>query len=598
MNKSTGPAWFIFPGMTILTLTYLVLGVAAIGLLVWRLKSHPTTYGSARWLPVWSAQANGLFRKGGLLVGDWSGLAPVSVGGSGHAITIAPTGAGKGTCAIIPNLLRRNFIFLLDPGGENTAVAIKAWRKKGFAVQVLNPWKMFPEEPWNLPAHSFNPLDGLDPDSPTFASDAALIAQMLVVRPAIDAGNGVFFKNEAESFLRAHIMHIVLTQPPEARNLVTLRRQIMAPFAEWQKLLAYMAANGACGGLIAGAGNNMLRRLMQAAEEYSGVHSSITECTEFLDDPIMQEALGSSSANFSVLKGLQNGAPVPGAVVSVVIPLTLLGKYAAYSRLALACAIRELQSGALAREQVLFVLDEFAAMQRMPLIINGVATLRKYNVCLWPIVQDVNQLAHIYGREWQTLISNATLRQWLATSDLETARYVSALCGLGTVETKTKSHDGRITRSEAGRTLITPGETMTMGRGQQIALIGNLSPVRLWMTPYWARPELQGLYNPNPYVKDPPAGLPLAAPLLALWGSLVKVIAWLVRPAPAVIYAAAIMLLLWIDPGLRVDGFWDPRDRSVVCVYRRVLERPEYLFRRLRTPEQCPGFSLGHSVWF
>lgn len=583
--------------MTILTFAYLALAVAVIALLVWRLKSHPTTYGSARWLAVWSAQANVLFRKGGLLVGDWSGLAPVSVGGSGHAITIAPTGAGKGTCAIIPNLLRRNFIFVLDPGGENTAVAIKGWRKKGFAVQVLNPWKMFPDKPWSLPAHSFNPLDGLAPESPTFASDAALIAEMLVVRPAGEGGNSVFFKNEAESFLRAHIMHIVLTQPPEARNLVTLRRQIMCPFAQWQKLLAAMAANEACGGLIAGAGNNMLRRLMQSAEEYSGVHSSITECTRFLDDPIIQEALGSSSADFSVLKGLQNGSPVPGAVVAVVIPLKLISSFAVYSRLAVACAIREMQSGALAREQVLFVLDEFAAMQRMPVIINGVATLRKYNVCLWPIVQDVNQLAHIYGREWQTLISNATLRQWLATSDLETARYLSALCGQGTVETKTKSHDGRITRSEAGRTLITPGETMTMGRGQQIALIGNLSPVRLWMTPYWARPELQGLYNRNPYYTGPERGLPPEAPLLALWGVLVKFIAWLVRPAPAIVYAAVIMLLLLLNPAVRVDGYWDPRDRSVVCVYRRVLERSEYLFYRLQTPAQCPSVGLRMSVW-
>src|SRR5690606_25364171 len=120
------------------------------------------------------------------------------------------------------------------------------------------------------------------------------------------------FKNEAESFLRAHIMHIVLTQAPEARSLVTLRRQLTGPFPEWQKLLAAMAACEACGGLIAAAANNMLRRLTQAGEEYSGVHSSMTECTSFLDDPIMQKALGSSSANFSVLKGDQNGAPIPG----------------------------------------------------------------------------------------------------------------------------------------------------------------------------------------------------------------------------------------------------------------------------------------------
>jgi type IV secretion system protein VirD4 len=33
--------------------------------------------------------------------------------------------------AILPNLLSYPWFFLLDPGGENTAVAVKHWRKRG-----------------------------------------------------------------------------------------------------------------------------------------------------------------------------------------------------------------------------------------------------------------------------------------------------------------------------------------------------------------------------------------------------------------------------------------------------------------------------------
>ena len=87
---------------------------------------------------------------------------PVFGGQDGHALTVAPTGRGKGTCSIIPNLLRQRFMVLIDPGGENTAVAIKSWRESDYDVQVLNPWGMHGQAPWMLPQHRFNPLSILD----------------------------------------------------------------------------------------------------------------------------------------------------------------------------------------------------------------------------------------------------------------------------------------------------------------------------------------------------------------------------------------------------------------------------------------------------
>ena len=70
---------------------YIAAGVTGAGLLAWRFRKPPTTYGSSAWLTIFQAFRRGLFKEGGLLVGDWTGLLPVYYDGT-HAITDAEVG--------------------------------------------------------------------------------------------------------------------------------------------------------------------------------------------------------------------------------------------------------------------------------------------------------------------------------------------------------------------------------------------------------------------------------------------------------------------------------------------------------------------------
>ena len=58
-------------------LAYTAAGVLGLGLLSWRFNKDRTTFGSASWLKPWDAMKAGLFKKRGILVGDWTGLLPV-----------------------------------------------------------------------------------------------------------------------------------------------------------------------------------------------------------------------------------------------------------------------------------------------------------------------------------------------------------------------------------------------------------------------------------------------------------------------------------------------------------------------------------------
>ena len=95
---------------------------------------------------------------------------PILMEREGHLMTIAPTGAGKGTGCIVPALLRFDGpVIVIDPKGENALMTVRRRRELGQEVAVIDPMGVT-----GLATASLNPLDILDPDSPTFVDDAWL----------------------------------------------------------------------------------------------------------------------------------------------------------------------------------------------------------------------------------------------------------------------------------------------------------------------------------------------------------------------------------------------------------------------------------------
>ena len=543
--------------------------IAALYVLRWRFKRPLTTYGAAAWASLWKVYRRGFFRSGGLLVGDWYGLSGIYYRGNGHVLTLAPTGVGKGATAIIPNLLRHEHLFVCDFGGENTAVASRAWRRKGLIFHCLNPWNMHAGKPWKLPAHSVNPLDLLDPESESFVSDADLLAEMMTARSGKEGGSSAYFKDEAQSGLKALLMHIATAEPPERRNLLTVREYISLQSDAWTSLLDGMKANPAGQGVVSREAAQLERRQGQAPEEFSAILSTMKQDTNFLDDPIVRRFLSKSDARLSDVKG------VKGCAVSFVMPLEHAATHSGLTRLVLGVMLLTMQRPPLARRKVLFVLDEFASLGRVNRVANGLATLRKYRVWLWPIFQNIGQIKDLYGAGWQTFIANAELKQFFGAWEVETADYVSQLCGDATIEVKSVGEGGRATKSHARRRLITPEEVMKM-EGRQVAIIGSLAPMLLATRPYWERPSLQERFYNNPYQGNTPR-LPPSTPWRALCGAAVKLTAWALAPglSAALLYLAAFLVLA--RPAVNTASF--PEGREYACDYVGLHGKRSYSVR-------------------
>lgn len=152
---------------------------------------------------------------------------------------------------------------------------------------------------------------------------------------------------------------------------------------------------------------------------------------------------------------------------------------------------------------MLFLLDEFAQLGRLPIIEDACGLMAGMGIQMHAIVQDLSQLKRLYGESWQTFAANAGVMQFFNTRDLFTAQYVSDLIGKttttmrststssGTSNSSTSSFGGggggshtsgsnrgsSLSLTPTQRPLLFPDELMRMDREAQVLFLENADPV-------------------------------------------------------------------------------------------------------------------------
>lgn len=490
-------------------------GVAAVGYVClvagWRIwqalygenidEPDLTSHGTARFADDKEIKKAGLLEKGGVYLGQYPDLTDEGLwfDGDGHLMTVAASGAGKGVCSVIPNLLTwQGSVICNDPKGENAAITARHRREMGQEVHVLNPWGLHSGPPWDLPCSAFNPLDWLDINSDDVGDDAAMMANALVLRDKGTSGVEGHFSDEAESLLTGLILYVAFMETPERRNLLTVRELITLAPEDWSELLKKMSKLPQADGLIARAAN---RFLSKSDREGPAVLSTAQRHTNFLDSNRMRLVLGTSDFDLADLKR----KPM---TIYLCLPFEhVSGQFARWLRLMITLSLTALsRTKAPTRPNgtntdVLFLLDEFAALGHMRMAERGIAEGRGYGVKMWPILQNLSQLKDTYGDRWETFVSNSRIVQFFGTNDLFTAKYASDLLGKTTVWSSGSSGD-RENISETGRPLMTPDEVMHMGPDEELLFFrGGLRPIRAQKLPYF-HSTLNEFADPNPMAPE------------------------------------------------------------------------------------------------
>ncbi len=161
--------------------------------------------------------------------------------------------------------------------------------------------------------------------------------------------------------------------------------------------------------------------------------------------------------------------------------------------------------------QVMMLLDEFAALGRIPIIGEAISYLPGYNVRVVMVVQTPSQLREVYGPHVaETMLKSLAARIVFAAKDHTDAREISDELGYTTVRVKTISSPlfglsgskGQRTRSqnvsEQRRALLLPQEVKALGAEEAIIFYEGLRPIRARKIRYFQDPRFTSRLLPPP----------------------------------------------------------------------------------------------------
>lgn len=460
---------------------------------------------------------------------DGRGGDKVQYGGELHHVLFGPNGVGKGMRVLVPNLLSivGKSIVVIDPKGQLAAMTAKFRHQAGDDVKIIDPFSVLAEAVRQMPGEyryliendlvescGFNPLAALDPESPNFYDDAAVIADALIKIPEkephwAESAQGLLAGllmwerlKEGENGSLEHV-RFMLTEADEFR-----------PFQDesgkWHK--EQVAGLNVTADKMVKEGGFEIASLAgrfsdeHTTDEMASVRSTADTQTRWMLSRPMREDLKKDGVDFRKLK--MGDRPM---TVYVILPANFLETHSIWLRLVVSEALRaNMTTGG---RRVLLMLDEFAALGHLSIVQKLWGVTRDYRVQMMPVFQDLPQLKSLYADRWETILGMAGVVQSFRAGDMTTAEWVSkrsptttavALSynqGTGQSQGGLSSNSG-LNRSQISQPTIRPHDMFGLPNEYTVAwLAGERNPTLLYMPHLEQLTRLKARSLPNPYYR-------------------------------------------------------------------------------------------------
>jgi len=399
-----------------------------------------------------------------------------------HIAIISPTGAGKTTRYVAPNLLTLDncSIIVTDPSGELHEKTSGAMHRKGFEVQVLNLAD---------PASSFgyNPVAKVDSHT-----DIDKLVQVLMKSstPEVKPGDEIWY-TEPQNLMAVLLRCLKNTGEPEWMNLHNVLHLLQNFGKNGRSLIPFISKYAPDEATV-----NQFKGFISGNEKM--LTSFITmgrNALQALNNPEVAALLSRDELDFHDLRKKKT-------VLYLIVPETDAEFYSFILNLfytqffASQKQLEYTHSGL----PIYVLYDEFGHSV-IPNFDTVATTIRKYRVSLSIILQDFGQLKKRYGEDAAKTILSGGMRTKLFYPglDSETSRMVEEM--LGKVRYESKNGSQKNIREE---NLMNADRVRRMEDGQALCVTANEEPLIIQTTPSYRNRHLAQMMNLPPYPFPPP----------------------------------------------------------------------------------------------
>lgn len=451
---------------------------------------------AAAWLTRAQARKAGLCRKSGLFLGIVEGK-PLFIPNAVHGLVVAPARKGKTTSFVMPALAH-------DIGASRVVTDLKGEllaqlaefieRYHGHQVIALNPAHKFGFE--NTP---YNPVQIIIDDYEHAPEDVMADARSMVLQIYPEAPGGdrdPYWPEGTRKLLVFVIVALVVLRAAEEAHLPRAYEVLCD-----DDLLRPLITEALDSDVLAGELRMLAKNITKTWDENPKHEASFCEgavqrLAPYGPSGRLAASMQSCGFRFRDLKRRK-------MTVFLVCDYTRMDDFAPWIGLLNWSALTEL-----VREDndipVHFILDEFTNYKLSGLP-NALTALGGYGVHCWMVVQELQEIARVYGKEaLATILSQTDVKQFFGVGSHETAQLVSRMLGEEevTAESFNLGHDvfdaSGLSLSRRARSLLTPDQVRRLPDDELIAFIKNLPPIRALKVGYQEIYPWCVLVQPNP----------------------------------------------------------------------------------------------------
>lgn len=452
---------------------FVALGFPFLGtatLLVKIFNPTESSLGDARWASQNDIRKAGLNSSKGIILGKYRGRYLYSDTNT-HVMCVAPTRSGKGIGVVIPNLLSwEDSVVCLDIKQENFEKTAGFRKSHGHEIFLWAPKSA------DRKTHRFNPFDELSTDSITRISDLQRFSKHFIKESKSDDSD--MWVIEARSIFIGLALY-VLDNDDMPSTIGSIYR-LLGTEQELGDIIRHIVkTHKELDPETVGA---MLNFANKAAKERSGVKSSMSKALELWKSPEIDAATSKSDFSLKDLKKKRMAIYIGVATGDIPSVAPLLNLFFEQLMTALTMKLPDESEP----RKVLILLDEFHMLGRMETVTNVFTLAGGYNCRALAVVQGLTWIDDVYGKSKRNgILSVCAHKIFFAANDLETAGYVSEMCGEKTVQTisttrNSASRFGTSTKNTSMRTwpLITKDQVTRLSRKTQIILAETSFPIK------------------------------------------------------------------------------------------------------------------------